>query len=123
MGTFSTSSTPSTAPTLLTLWSLIPPDFPTPMNSEIRDHRVNRVGAVDGVEEVEKVENSKWGTIKERIGSMRTQLSFRQENLREDLDEDECEEMKKAWLRDFSQVFKEDLTIEDRINIPPEPPM
>ena len=27
--------------------------------------------------------------------------------------------MKQSWLRDFSQVFKEDLTIEDRINIPP----
>merc|ERR1711895_219157 len=56
--------------------SIVPPDFPTPMNSAIRDHRVNRVGSVDGIEEVEKVENSKWGTIKERIGSMRAVFSL-----------------------------------------------
>merc|ERR1711891_140892 len=99
--------------------SIVPPDFPTPMNSAIRDHKVNRIEAVDGVEEVQKVESSKWGTVKERIESMTSQLSFPQENRKEDLDEDECEAMKQSWLKDFSQVFKEDLTIEDRINIDP----
>merc|ERR1712030_222333 len=74
---------------------------------------------LDGVEEVQKVESSKWGTIKERIDKLRSQLSFPQENLKEDLDEEECEAMKQSWLKDFSQVFKEDLTIEDRINIDP----
>merc|ERR1712055_1075622 len=99
--------------------SIVPPDFPCPMNSAIRDHKIRRVEPVDGVEEVQKVESSKWGTIKERIGSLRSQLSFQQENMKEDLDEDECEAMKQSWLKDFSQVFKEDLTIEDRINIDP----
>merc|ERR1712030_80092 len=74
---------------------------------------------LDGVEEVQKVESSKWGTIKERIDKLRSQLSFPQENLKEDLDEEECEAMKQSWLKDFSQVFKEDLTVEDRINIDP----
>merc|ERR1711888_557776 len=49
--------------------SIVPPDFPTPMNSAIRDHKINRIEAVDGVEEAQKVENSKSGTIKERIES------------------------------------------------------
>ena len=30
-----------------------------------------------------------------------------------------CEELKKRWLRDFSDIFKETLTREDRLNIPP----
>merc|ERR1712239_52003 len=86
--------------------SIVPPDFPTPMNSAIRDNRIRRVEPVDGVEEAQKVENSKWGTIKERIGSMRSQLSFPQENLKEDLDEDECEAMKQSWLRDYRGSYK-----------------
>ena len=30
-----------------------------------------------------------------------------------------CSDLKKAWLRDFPEVFKEDLGREDRINIEP----
>ena len=30
-----------------------------------------------------------------------------------------CEELNKHWLRDFSDIFKEDLTKEDRIDIEP----
>merc|ERR1712030_33677 len=97
----------------------VPPDFPCPMNSAIRDHKIRRVEPVDGVEEVREVESSKQGTIKERIDKLKAQLNFPQENLKEDLDEEECEAMKQSWLKDFSDVFKEDLTIEDRINMDP----
>merc|ERR1712208_78807 len=76
-------------------------------------------GEVKEMEEVEERETKKWATLKERVGSLRTQLSFPQENLEEDREEDECEALRQAWMRDFSHVFKEDLTIEDRINIPP----
>ena len=50
---------------------------------------------------------------------MRTQLSFPQENLKEDMEEEECEALRQSWMKDFSQVFKEDLTIEDRIEMDP----
>ena len=34
-------------------------------------------------------------------------------------DEKRCSDLKKAWLRDFPEVFKEDLGREDRIDIEP----
>ena len=68
---------------------------------------------------MEEVEKTKWATLKERVGSLRTQLSFPQENLKEDLEEEECEALRHSWMKDFSQVFKEDLTIEDRIEMDP----
>merc|ERR1712030_223642 len=80
------------------------------MDSSIRDHKVRRV---------EEEGKTKWATLKERIGSLRTQLSFPQENLKEDLEEEECEALTQSWMEDFSEVFKEDLTIEDRIKIDP----
>ena len=80
------------------------------MDSSIRDHKVRRV---------EEVEKTKWATLKERVGSLRTQLSFPQENLKEDLEDEECEALRQSWMKDFSQVFKEDLTIEDRMDMDP----
>ena len=58
-------------------------------------------------------------TLQERIGSLRSQLSFKQENEEEWKEENECEKIRKAWLKDFPNVFKEDLTIEDRIEMDP----
>ena len=34
-------------------------------------------------------------------------------------EERKCEELKKQWLRDFADIFKEDLGKEDRIDIDP----
>merc|ERR1711984_16057 len=79
------------------------------MDSSIRDHKIRRV----------EEEKTKWATLKERVGSLRTQLSFPQENLKEDMEEEECEALKQSWMKDFSQVFKEDLNIEDRIKMEP----
>merc|ERR1712030_119190 len=77
------------------------------------------MGEVKEMEEVEERETTKWAALKERVGSLQTQLSFPQENLEEDKEEDECEALRQAWMKDFSQVFKEDLTIEDRIEMDP----
>ena len=99
--------------------SIVPPDFPCPMNAAIRDHKISRINEVEEVEEVDKEEKTKWGTIKERVDSLRSQLSFPQENRKEDMEEEKCEALKQAWMKDFSQVFKEDLTIEDRIKMEP----
>merc|ERR1712055_549773 len=106
-------------PTLFFLPCQVPPDFPCPMNAAIRDHKISRINEAEEVEEVEKEEKTKWGTIKERVDSLRSQLSFPQENRKEDMEEEECEALKQALMKDFSQVFKEDLTIEDRIKMEP----
>ena len=58
-------------------------------------------------------------TLQERIGSLRSHLSFKQENEEEWKEENECEEIRKAWLKDYPHVFKEDLTREDRIEMDP----
>ena len=68
--------------------------------------------------ESESIERQKLVEIKERIGSLRTKLSF-QDLKEEDLEESrKCEELRKRWLRDFSDIFKETLTKQDRLNIP-----
>ena len=69
--------------------SIVPPDFPCLMDASIRDHKIRRLGEVKEMEEVEERETTKWATLKERVGSLRTQLSFPQENLEEDKEEDE----------------------------------
>merc|ERR1712030_157309 len=110
MGSFNVAHFVFFTSSTLTELSIVPHDFPCPMDSSIRDHKVRRV---------EEVEKTKWATLKERVGSLRTQLSFPQENLKEALEEEECEAMRQSWMKDFSQVFKEDLTIEDRIDMDP----
>merc|ERR1712236_124379 len=90
--------------------TIVPPDFPCPMDPSIRDHKIRKL---------QKVEVKKWATLTERVDNLRTHLSFPQENLKEDKEEEECEALRQSWMKDFSQVFKEDLTIEDRIDMDP----
>ena len=57
--------------------------------------------------------------IEERIGSLRSKLNFKKLE-EEDYEEGKkCEDLKKRWLRDYADIFKEVLTREDRLNIPP----
>merc|ERR1712030_65974 len=58
-------------------------------------------------------------TLQERVGSLRSQLSFKQVNEKEWEEERKCQEIRKAWLRDYPEVFNEDLSKEDRINMDP----
>merc|ERR1712236_26806 len=78
--------------------SIVPPDFPCPMDPSIRDHKIRKL---------------------QRIENLRTQLSFPQETREEDKEEEKCEELRQAWLEDYQEVFKEDLTIDDRIEMEP----
>ena len=58
-------------------------------------------------------------TLQERVGSMRTKLDM-VEQTEEDWEEDrKCKELKHKWLCDFTDIFKEDLGCEDRIDIEP----
>ena len=117
--------------------SVVPSNFPCPMDESIRDHKVRRV--VDEEEEDDspeqklreekqkgnekqrerKVQDNKLYTLQERIRSLRSQLSFKQVNEEEWKEEKECEEIRKAWLRDYPEVFKEDLSKHDRIDMDP----
>merc|ERR1711984_46445 len=99
------------------------------MDERIKDHKVRRI--VDEEDEDEwpeqklreekqrkrKVQDHRLYTLQERVGSLRSQLSFKQVNEEEWKEEKECEEIRKAWLRDYPEVFKDDLSKHDRIDM------
>ena len=68
---------------------------------------------------MEQAEKLKQFDIKERVGSMRSKLNMNQMGEEDWEEERKCEELKRQWLKDFSDIFKEDLTKEDRLNIDP----
>ena len=79
----------------------------------MREPRVRRVRETEEELEVEKAEKLEHFDIKERVGSMRSKLEMNQMK-EEDWEEDrKCEKLRKQWLKDFSDIFKEDLTKED----------
>merc|ERR1712215_526365 len=82
----------------------------TQKNKGDRTHKIRKL---------QKIEVKKWAKLTDRIENLRSQLSFPQENLEEDKEEEKCEEIRQAWMEDFKEVFKEDLTIEDRIEMDP----
>ena len=53
------------------------------------------------------------------MGSLRTHLELKEMNEEEWEDERACNNLKKKWLRDYPDVFKEDLDINDRIQMEP----
>ena len=99
--------------------TIIPRDFPLPMDRSMREPRVRRIKETEEEAEVEKAEKLKHFDLKERVGSMRSKLEMNQMGEEDWEEERKCEELKKQWLRDFSDIFKEDLTKEDRIDIEP----
>ena len=58
-------------------------------------------------------------TLQERVGSLRTHLEMKEMSEEDWEDKKRCSDLKKAWLKDFPEVFKEDLGREDRINMEP----
>merc|ERR1712236_82802 len=90
------------------------------MESSIRDNRIMRV-----VTEEEEEENDLNSQEKRRFslqeGVEHPTKQFRPErgNEKEWEEEERCEEMKQSWLRDFADVFKEDLSQEDQIEMEP----
>ena len=73
----------------------------------------------DEWEEEEKVEKRGLFTLPERVGSLRSHLEMKEMTEDDWEDEKRCNDLKKQWLRDFPDVFKEDLGKEDRIDIAP----
>ena len=96
--------------------SIVPQDFPVPMDRAMRETKVNRVKEAEMDElEVDHPKNLKLVDIEERIGSLRSKLNFKKVE-EEDFEEGKkCEDLKKRWLRDYADIFKEVLTREDRL--------
>ena len=53
------------------------------------------------------------------MGILRSRIEFKEVNEQEWEEERKCQQLKQAWLRDFPEVFKEDLGKEDRIDMEP----
>ena len=85
----------------------------------MREPRVGWIRELEEEEEEVKAEKVEHFTLKERVGSMRSKLEMNQLTEVDWEDERKCEELKKQWLRYFSDIFKEDLGKEDRIDIDP----
>ena len=66
-----------------------------------------------------QVQEKEMFTLQERVGSLRSLIEFKEMNEQDWEDERKCQELKQAWLRDFPEVFKEDLGKEDRIDMDP----
>ena len=58
-------------------------------------------------------------TLQERVGSLRSKLEMTEMTEDDWEEEKKCQDLKKQWIREFSDVFKEDLGKEDRIDIEP----
>ena len=117
--------------------TIVPWNFPTPMDKHKREPKARRVRDYEEEEEwltqeetedeeeegmkqkERKVEERELFTLQERVGSLRSHLEMKEMSEEEWEDEKRCSDLKKAWLRDFPEVFKEDLGREDRINIEP----
>ena len=99
--------------------SIVSQNFPCPMDSTIRDHKAMRVVAEEQEDESyeQNEEEKKKFSLQERVDNLRQQLRSEKTNEKEWEEERKCEEMKKKWLEDYADIFKEDLSKEDRINI------
>ena len=117
--------------------TIVPWNFPTPMDKNKIEPRARRVrdyeeedewltqGETEDEEEEgmkqkkRKVEERELFTLQERVGSLRSHLEMKEMSEEEWEDEKRCSDLKKSWLKDFPDVFKEDLEKEDRINMEP----
>ena len=101
--------------------SIVSQNFPCPMDSTIRDHKAMRVVAEEQEDESDEQneEEKKKFSLQERVDNLRQQLRSEKTNEKEWEEERKCEEMKKKWLEDYADIFKEDLSKEDRIDMEP----
>ena len=86
-------------------WSIIPPNFPEPMDEREKARVVSK--------------NTKLVEIKDPKGSRRTSIRFIAVNDDEIEIDKKLKELKKNLLKEFRDVFKTNLEKSDRINMPP----
>ena len=75
----------------------------------MREPRVRRIREHEEEAEEEKVEKVEHFTLQERVESMRPKLEMNKLSEEDWEEERKCEELKKQWLREFSDICKEDL--------------
>ena len=102
--------------------NIVPWNFPTLLDSSMREHKTRRVAREydSGYEEEEELQEQKEErqlfTLQERAGSLRSKIKMKEMSEEDWEDEKQCWELKQAWLKDFPEVFKEDLGKEDRMD-------
>ena len=107
----------------LILWGIIPDCFPLPTSL------ADRVGTsrdmdpcfVRAVKETEH-NSEKLVNIGERVGSWRTSIKFNQvteEKFEKDHEIEVYSHLKKMLIKQFADIFKEDLEPSDLLNVPP----
>ena len=101
-------------------WGIIPECFPLPM------HLSDRIGssreAPSFVRTVKEHKPERLTDIKERVGSWRSSIKFNQiteEKFEEDHEKKAYAHLRNKLIKQFDDVFKEDLSPEDRLDVPP----
>ena len=96
---------------LLVEWSILPKNFPLPMDEEERETKVKKVTIKD--KKVKLVE------INQKKGSNRSQMKFSSQE-EEDFDSNkQMQDLRERLLKEYAEVFKTELTKEDRIKMDP----
>ena len=99
--------------------SIVHKEFPLPMDRSKREPKIKRVRD-SNYEEVASVSDAtKLVELKERIGSLRTQLTFRKLEEEDVGEAEKCAKLWKKLLEDYSDIFKETLGPEDCLKMPP----
>ena len=76
--------------------TIVPMDFPNPINKNMREPRIRRVRDYEEEEEEEKVERVGHFTLQERVGSMRSKLEMNELTDDDWEEERKCDELKKT---------------------------
>ena len=92
---------------LLIEWTILPADFPNPQDPEERETKARKVTVKESTTE-------KLVEIKEKKGSQRSKIRFN-EQMEDDYDSgNQLEELKNTLLKEYSDIFKTELTREDK---------
>lgn len=97
-------------------WSIVAPNFPFPQQDSEKSNKVRQVKPAD-LDLPGKT--TKLVDIHEKNGSLRTSLAFRSIGVEEYEKLEDFSKLRKALLREFSDVFTDTLGKDDRINAPP----
>ena len=101
-------------------WGIIPECFPLPMS--LSDRVGSAREAPSFVRTVKEHKPERLVDIKERVGSWRTSIKFNQvteEKFEEDHEREVYAHLRNKLIKQFDDVFKEDLDPDDRIDVPP----
>ena len=97
---------------LLVEWTILPKDFPLPMDPNEREDKVRKVTVTDAIKSA-AVE------VKEKVGSKRSQMKFNEMDEQEYDSSNQMEALKKRLMKEYKDIFKTELSTEDRIDIEP----